>query len=220
MLMPAVAAIAGVSAEALRGRGWRGAVVAVSLGGFLVSASVNLLMRAVDPPGYDWKVAAQTVSETLGDDWSVVFEHPRPVTQYRTPFAGQGRYLDRDRVIPNAARVLRDPEVLPQDNFTAILLLNLKLPVDGWYAVSTGGGGMFLYLPHEPEQWVGREGAAEAMALFGRAIGDHRGTYLMAAAAAVLRDEGETARAQEIEAAALEQEDADAEALQELFVRD
>lgn len=220
MLMPAVAAVAGVSAEALFAWNWRGVVVAVSLGGFLVSASAQLLTRVVEPPGYDWEVAAQTVTETLDDDWSVVFDHPRPVTQYRTPFAGQGRYLDRGRVIPNAPRVLREPDVLPEDHFTAILLLNLHLSVDGWYAVSTGGGGMFLYLPHEPERWIGRKGAGEAMALFGRAIGDHRGTYLMAAAAALLRDQGEAARAQAVEAAALEQENANAEALQHLLVRD
>jgi 4-amino-4-deoxy-L-arabinose transferase-like glycosyltransferase len=198
LAMPAIAILIGAAFEGLRDCRWGRWVSSAAIIVFAVVACAGLVSRATSPPGADYQAAALDVSIATDASWNIIFDHPRPTGAYRTPFAGLPRYLDRDRIVAHAPSALSDPAALGSNNRTGILLLDSHPEVEGWYRISTGGGAMSLYLPHDPEAWRGRVAAASAADQFGSVIGGDDGAFLRAVAVSLFAFEGEMGRARQV----------------------
>lgn len=144
----------------------------------------------------DWREAAEAVELLTEEGTVVLFDDVRPFGAYRTPFAGQPRYLSEERKIPGAEAVARNPERVPLGRPIAVLLLGARPQPDGWTLVPVGKQ-FALYLP-EPVDPSGPEGAIRTYVGFGTAIGGDAGYAMLSAAVGLLEVRGERDDAQRL----------------------
>lgn len=162
-------------------------------------SSLQLREALTTESNADWREAADAVELLTERDTVVLFDDVRPFGGYRSPFAGQPRYLSEERQIPGAEAVARNPERVPLGRPIVVLLLGARPQPDGWTFVPVGKQ-FALYLPGHDDvrRPRGPEGAVRTYVKFGTAIGGDGGYAMLAAAVGLLEARGERGYAQRL----------------------
>jgi hypothetical protein len=167
-----------------------GAVVFV----ILATTSVRLGEELSTTELADWEAASSLIVAETSPDTIVIFDAVRPLGSYRTPFAGRPRYTGVERFMPLSVHIAENPDLVPPNSPTAIMLLGPIPDVPGWVAFPADDW-FTLYVPEEPV--IGQRSAAESMLVFAGVLGPDDGAALSMAAIAILVSIGDEVAARD-----------------------
>jgi hypothetical protein len=140
----------------------------------------------------DWAAASAAIEQTSSNTTVVIYEHARPIGQYRPPFYGQSRYFDSSRSVRDAGRLMRNPTQIEGSQQVA-LLLNGASPEIPDFSRHEIDEYFTLYLPTAP--LVGPAGAATALVALAASLPAQTGSHAALVAAMILATEGEVTEA-------------------------
>ena len=165
-----------------------GAVATVVL---IVGAAIQVVSDYGSTQRGDWEALSTVIETATADDSLVVLENLRPLGLHRTRFEGQPRYLSPDRKTVFVLLVVRQPELIGEDEPIVIAISGPPLTVPGWERIPVDQI-FWVYVPDTPVRRPIE--VADTFLTFSEMVGSDSGATLALAGASLYLANGQESK--------------------------
>jgi hypothetical protein len=194
--IPLLGLLVAVTVDRLAGRQRLPAVLSALAATVIVSWSALWLVEDLrtNERG-DWLALSESLMATTDPSTVVLLESPVSLGAYRTPFAGEPRYLPSQWLAPRVMDLIGDPGLIEDDQGFVLVFSTFRRDISGWSRADVDG---FFSIYQPLDERSGRVSAAEALRAFAKEFDVDRGGTLALAAAAMFHHIGDTPAACEL----------------------